>query len=61
MGAAIIIVMDGAADSLDVSGSLLRGTLLATLVIALLLVLFLRRDAFSQFGNLFSHGFGWFK
>ena len=52
--------MDGV-ESLDVAGSLLKGTLLATLIIALLLVLFLRRDAFSQFGNLFNHGFGWFK
>ena len=52
--------MDGV-ESVDVSGSLLRGTLLATLIIGLLLVLFLRRDAFNQFGNFCGHGFGWFK
>ena len=51
--------MDGV-EPLDVSDSLLKGTLFAAVIIALLLILFLRRDVVSQLGNLLSSGFGWF-
>ena len=65
MGAAIIIVMDDAVESLDVSGSLLRGTLFASLIIALILVLFMRRDALPELKNFLVNGlktgFGWVK
>ena len=53
--------MVGGMEPVDVTGSLIRGTLIASLIVALLLILFLRRDAFSGFGGLLSHGFGWFK
>lgn len=54
--------MDGA-QPLDVGGALLRGTLVASMIIALLLILFLRRDFFSglDLGDFFSKGFGWFR
>ena len=55
-------------DVPDYSGALLKGTVLATMIIGLILVLFLRKDSFSQLGNISSHvfssfsrGFGWFK
>ena len=57
--------MDSAIDSIDVSGSLVKGTLLAAMIVALLLVLFLRRDALPEFRDFLIHGlktgFGWIK
>ena len=56
---------DSSVDSLDISGSILRGTLFASLIIALLLVLFMRRDALPELRDFLVHGlktgFGWIK
>ena len=48
--------MDNAVDSMDISGSLVRGTLFAALIIALLLVLFMRRDALPELKNFLVNG-----
>lgn len=54
-------------ESLDVGGSLLKGTLFAIMIIALMLILFLNRDSIgdlpgflSSLRRLISSGFGWF-
>ncbi len=57
---------EGGMEPIDVTGSLVKGTLLAVLIIAFLLIVYaIQKEGFSDIiggiGNSFKSGFGWLK